>query len=214
MDGNFLKGVAAILWPIVTATAIFLFRLEIRSLISRLRRVGKGVAEFSESRIGVQAITIPLEEALKNVAPGEKQEPYIVKGVEEVRIELNRVQPEDAHARESLLLLRLTQRKTERDWAIFWLNIFASQRSALEAMAAETSATDLTKFYDAHVEAYEAYVKTQASPVPVGTFEVWVRFLVVNNAAIVTGRNGTITELGRGFLEFAAQQNLPRFQGW
>ena len=214
MDGGTIKGVAALLWPIVTAWAIFLFRIEIRSLISRLRRFGKGGAEFSESRIGVQAISIPIEKVLKDVAPGERQDSYILKGVEELRAALNRLQPEDVNARESLLLLRLTQRITERDWAIFWLNIFASQRSALEAMAIETSAIDLTKFYDAHVEAYEAYVKTQDSPSPVGTFDAWARYLVVNKVAVINGRAGLITDLGLGFLAFAKQQNLPRFQWW
>ena len=65
MTGDILKGISAILWPVVVAGALLGFRTEVRTLLRRLRRVSKGAAEFDDARLAVQLTGTSIEQALR-----------------------------------------------------------------------------------------------------------------------------------------------------
>ena len=104
-----LKELGSLLWPIVVAGAIYGFRTELSTLLTRVRRVSKEGAEFGEARIAAQIMAQPVDVALKDVAPDEAHPPYIMQRVDELRVELNARVPEDEQRREYLLMLRLAQ---------------------------------------------------------------------------------------------------------
>jgi hypothetical protein len=209
-----LRGLGAVLWPMVVAGALLAYRVELRGLVSRVRKVSATGAEFAEASIAAQITAMPVDQALKEVTPGEKHPSYIQARVASLRVELNSREPEDQWRREYLLLVRLAGAQQGRDWYSVWLNIFASQLEALGAMAGSEAPIDLSPYYDRHVERREAALTLEQTPqLPVATFEIWAAFLGRMRLATVTGRNGSITEEGRGLLEFAATLNLPRFHG-
>lgn len=206
-----LSGLASVLWPIVVGGAIIGFRRELSDLLKRLRRFGKEGMEFDENRIAAQILALPVEEALRDVAPGETHANFITARVESLMHELNRMQPSDPAKREYLLMLRLAQAQQVRDFQYAWLNIFASQIEALNKMAAENGAVDLTPYYRSHVERAKA-LSTAEKPIDFFSFEVWCSYFVRMQLATIDQSSGIITEAGRGFLVTATQQNFPRFQ--
>jgi hypothetical protein len=131
-----LKGVAAVLWPLVVACAVYMFRSSIGELLRRLKRVDTSGAEFEARSIVAQSAATPVDQILRDVAPGETQHSYIRARLETLRAELNARQPDDLARREFLLLLRLAEAQQVRDWSFVWMQIFASQLEALAAMAA------------------------------------------------------------------------------
>ena len=172
-----LKGLGAVLWPIVLAGAIYEFRAELRGLLARLRRVGATGAEFAEVSIAAQITAVPVDQALKAVAPSEIQPNYIRARVEALRPELNAREPDDHSRREHLLMLRLAEAQQSRDWQAVWLNIFASQLEALGAMAGVEGSVDLSPHYESHVERRETILGADQQRSPPATFEVWASFL-------------------------------------
>jgi hypothetical protein len=175
--------------------------------------VGTTGAEFSEGSIAAQITATPVVEALKAVAPNEMQPSYIRAKVELLRPELNAREPDDHGRREHLLMLRLAEAQQARDWQLVWMNIFSSQLEALAAMAGVEGSIDLTPFYRSHVERREAMAVSGGPNTPVATFEAWASFLGRMRLAIIAGQNGSITDEGRGLLEFATRTNLPKFHG-
>ena len=208
-----LRGLGAVLWPVVVAGAILLFHVELRGLLARVRKVGATGAEFAEASIAAQITAVPVDQALRAVAPNEVQPTFIQARVTNLRAELNAREPTDQTRREHLLMLRLAEAQQARDWCVVWLNIFASQLEALGAMAGVEGPLDLSPFYDQHLERRdEAFTAEQKSQLPAVTFETWASFLGRMRLATVEGRNGSITDEGGGLLKFAAAHSFPRNQ--
>ena len=111
-------------------------------------------------------------------------------------------------------MLRLAEAQQSRDWQSVWLNIFASQLEALGAMAGVEGSVDLSPYYESHVERRKTILGPDQQRSPAATFEVWASFLGRMRLATVHDRKGSITDEGRGLLDFAAKSNLPRFQGF
>jgi len=206
-----LKGLGSVLWPVVLAGALIGFRAELSGLLLRLRRVGTAGAEFADVSIVAQITAMPIDQALQAVAPNETQTTYIRARVEALRMELNDREPDDPARREHLLMLRLAEAQQIRDWQSVWLNLFSSQLEALAAMAKVVDSLDLTPFYESHVQRREAMVVSGEQVLPALTFEVWTSFLGRMRLAVIAAHNGSITDEGRGLLEFGARFNLPRF---
>lgn len=76
-------------------------------------------------------------------------------------------------------------------------------------MAGATGSIDLSPYYDAHVQRRNAL--PSEGTLLTATFELWCSYLVRMRLATINGREGVITDEGRGFLAFAATGNLPRF---
>jgi hypothetical protein len=172
-----------------------------------------GQKKFAEASIVAQITAVPVDQALKAVAPNEVQPSYIQARVAALRPELNAMEPEDRIQREHLLMLRLAEAQQGRDWQAAWLNIHASQLEALGAMAGVEGPVDLSPYYDRHLERREAALTAEQKQLPAATFEVWASFLGRMRLATIDRRNGLITDEGRGLLEVAARFNFPRFQG-
>jgi hypothetical protein len=151
-----LKDLASLLWPTIVGLAVFNFRSELNALLRRTRRIGREGAEFEVGSIAAQIMTQPVEEAMREVAPGESNAPYILARVVAVRNDLNVQAGTDQQRRENLLTLRFAQTQQARDFQVIWLNIFASQLEALGRMALEQDAVDLQEYFDAHVERVKA----------------------------------------------------------
>ena len=206
-----LKELASVLWPIVVASAIYGFRAELRSLLSRVTRVGKEGAEIGEARIAAQIMAQPVDVALKDVVPDETHPLHIRQRVDALRVELNSRIPEDVPKREYLLMLCLAEAQQIRDYQLAWLNIFNSQLEALTKMAAEQSPIDLTPYHDLHVSRKDA-ASTAENPVNGLSFEVWANFFIQKQLATIAARKASITQQGHDLLGLANQLNLPRFQ--
>ena len=206
-----LKDLSSLLWPIVVAGTIFGFRNELSALLKRLRRVGKGGAEFGEERIAAQIMARPVDVALKDVVPDEEHSGYVRLRIEALRVELNARVPEDEQRREYLLMLRLAEAQQNRDFAFAWLHMFNSQLEALTRMATENSVIDLSPYHELHVSR-STEASTPDNPVNALPFEVWANFFVQRQLAVVTNRTATIMDQGRDLLALAVQTKLPRFQ--
>ena len=207
---EYLAGLASVLWPIIVGATIIGFRHELSDLLKRIKRVSKEGMEFQEAQIAAQMISVPVSEALKDVAPNEDHSDLIKNKVESIRHELNSRLPEDVVKREHLLILRLVEAQQVRDFQFVWLNIFLSQLEALTRMAAGTDSVDLMNFFEIH----QSRVDAQSSEPPLKpSFEGWSGFLVRMQLIVVNDTSGEITPQGREFLNFTNRHNLPRFQG-
>jgi len=113
--GEILKGIAAILWPVVLAGGLWGFRIEVRTLFARLRSLGVKGAEFDENRLAAQIAAVPVEQALKDAAPLETHPPLIIERVETLRRELETMHQNSDANRISLLLLRLAESQQIQD---------------------------------------------------------------------------------------------------
>lgn len=215
MSGDILKGIAAILWPLLIAGALWGFRTEVGTLLRRLRRVSKGAAEFDDTRIAAQITATPVEQALREAAPTDAPPAsYIIERVTTLRQELTTLHADSDERRINLLLRRLAEEKQVTEFQFIWLNIFASQLEALEAMTAKKSATDLTPYFSVHGERYTTFASSKENPMPPLTFEAWAAFFLRVGIATINDRNGEATDKGMGMLAFCAQRNLPRFQAF
>jgi hypothetical protein len=206
-----LKELGSLLWPIVVAGAIYGFRTELSTLLTRVRRVSKEGAEFGEARIAAQIMAQPVDVALKDVAPDEAHPPYIMQRVDELRVELNARVPEDEQRREYLLMLRLAQAQQLTYFHLTWLNIFSSQLEALTKMAAEEGPIELTPYHELHTSRTTA-AATAENPANSLSFGVWANFFVQRQLATISERQATITQQGRDLLELSTRANFPRFQ--
>lgn len=206
-----LKELASVLWPIVVATAIYGFRMELSALLRRVRRISKEGADFGEGRIAAQIMAQSVDVALRDVVPDETHPPYIMQRVDALRVELNARIPDDEQKREYLLMLRLAQALQVRDHHNAWLTIFSSQLEALVKMAAEESPIDLTPYHDLHTSRTAA-VTTEENPINSLSFDVWANFFIQRQLATIAGREATITQQGHDLLALATNLNLPRFQ--
>jgi|GEM_PF-2342478 len=205
-----LKDLASLMWPVIAATVIFNFRAEITALLRRTKRIGKEGAEFEASSVAAQIMAQPVEQAMREVAPGESNSPYILQRVEAIRNELNVQAGTDQQRRENLLTLRFAQAQQARAFQAVWLNIFSSQIDALAKMSQGNDLIELTDYFDAHLVRVKQLPNPPAVPV---TFDIWSSYLVRMNLIYLDGTRGAITQQGRDFLTFSTQQNLPRFQG-
>jgi hypothetical protein len=84
-----LKDVASLLWPTIVGLAVYNFRSELNALLRRTKRIGREGAEFEAGSIAAQIMAQPVEEAMREVAPGENNSPYILARVTAVRNDLN-----------------------------------------------------------------------------------------------------------------------------
>ena len=102
-----LSGLASVLWPIIVGTTLIGFRMELSSLLKRMKSFSKEGMVFRDEPIAAQIMAVPVSDALKDVAPSEQHSATIVAKVDQIRYELNARIPEDAVKREHLLILRL-----------------------------------------------------------------------------------------------------------
>lgn len=194
----------------IVGVTVYNFRSEINSLIRRTKRIGKEGAEFEAGSIAAQIMAQPVEQAMREVAPGESNASYIIQRVEAIRNDLNVQAGTDQHKRENLLTLRFAQIQQARYFQNIWLNIFSSQLEALARMSQNNEPIDLIEYFDSHLERVNSLPTPPSVPV---TFQGWSDYLVRMELLILHGTQGTITQQGRDFLTFSTQQNLPRFQG-
>lgn len=211
--GEILKGIAAILWPILLAVCLWGFRAEFRTLFSRLRSLGIKGAEFDESRLAAQIAAVPVEQALKEAAPLEEHPPLVIARVGELSRELDTLHKNSDANRISLLLLRLAEAQQVQDFQFVWLNIFLSQLEALEGMRASGGAISLEPYFEAHLQRYSAISAAREGTSPPVNFGGWTGFLVRSSLATVTERQGGLSPKGLALLTFATSSNLPRYQG-
>jgi hypothetical protein len=206
-----LSGLASTLWPIVVGSTILGFRQELGDLLKRMKRLGKEGMEFGDVQIAAQIMSVPVSDALKDVAPGETHSELIMTRVASLRQELNARQPSDIPNREHLLMLRLAEAQQSRDFQNIWLNILSSQLAALTKMASENKPVDLTEFFETYKERVESLPTPPAVKI---SFEAWSGYFIRMQLATIVGTLGTITLSGREFLSFWIRNNLPRFQAF
>jgi hypothetical protein len=206
-----LKELGSLLWPVVVAGAIYGFRTELSTLLTRVRRVSKEGAEFGEARIAAQIMAQPVDVALRDVVPDETHPLHIRQRVDALRVELNARIPEDEQRREYLLMLRLAEAQQVRDFQFTWLNIFNSQLEALTKMAADQGPIELTPYHELHTSRATA-AATPENLLNSLSFDVWANFFVQRQLATISGTQAIITQQGHDLLALATQANLPRFQ--
>ena len=204
-----LKDLASLLWPTIVGLSVYNFRTEISALIRRAKRIGKEGAEFEATSIAAQIMDQSVEQAMKEVAPGETNSPYILQRVAAIRNDLNVQAGTDQQKRENLLTLRFAQTQQGRDFQTIWMNIFLSQLEALAKMSQETEPIEMMTYFETHLER----VKTlQTPPTTLISFEGWSGYLARMHLITLHQTQGALTQQGRDFLTFSTQLNLPRFQ--
>jgi hypothetical protein len=200
------ESMEAFAWPgvalILGLVTLILFRPEVRKLINRTQKVGKGWLEAAK----------PEEQASPQKGSGVDefitrtyQNQLLIEQEERIRNHLDSLKPASAAERETFLLKSLAATTLIQAFERTYYLIYGSQIRALEFLndsrhlsvkpgELEPIYQEVTRQFP---ESYEGY-----------PFERWLDFLVSSNLIRVDGAGIAITVFGKEFLKYLLDQGL------
>ena len=194
-------------WPavvlIVSLVALLLFRNEIRSLLSRLKKLSKDEAIFSDQATANQARGLDADAAEEVLKTLNGQ--VLIEQEERIRKDLSDRGIEDHAQRERVLVRFLALWQTVAALEQVNARIFQSQIRMLHA--ANDSTDGLTT--DEVMPYFEWSLSDESEKNDPGRFEEWVGFLVRSRLIVQDENRYKITPIGRELLVYQIHHGHP-----
>lgn len=199
-----LDALKGLWWPVAAVIIAVVYKIEIRTLIPRLRRAGPTGVEFDPAA-QQQAVT-----AANNPAPGQlRQFPGMARTVAMERLErqlhtqlaaLTNMSDEE---KRDLLITRLAQTQLQEFFERIYNAIYGSQIVALRRLneIGRVSIEDARSLFEQYATQYPQIYTNY-------TFGQWVNFLIDNGLVSRSDNFFEIVDLGREFLIFITARRL------
>ena len=204
------NAIAALLWPILGLTIVFLFKVQIREFFRRFVKgkflgqeleLGMSIAQQTQVQEVTKGITKKIPEQMKGFLPANPPV-YLNKHIELIRADLISYKLDSSTERD-LLVYALAASQVLQYFERLARIIFGSQLQLLVAVNAKIQGAPL----DFAREIFNAAARNFPDQYRGNDFVKWLGFLTSNDLIIQNGDHIVVTPKGRDFMKYLVDSN-------